>query len=140
MKGKLKNKINAFYEPARLQLGCASLLLGGYMALTIAANVVAMPLVAGFNGIERLAGGKKHVHEVKMIEKGTFVGHNIYAHYGTFLTSQGDTLTLYDSADIPSGKLFGSSRVLRAEVGGRYKVTSLEGPISNKLIKLEDLK
>jgi len=138
--GKLtfKEKLKIDVERAKDGLGCAFVLGSLYLGLTIAVNLVALPVAIGFNGLERLVGAEKKQSTVTLVDKGST---NLYnggpVYWGTFEEENGKRTTLYDGIDILSGKLFSNTKIPRAKVGKSYELTSLEGPISNTVIDLD---
>lgn len=133
-KEKIKSKtIDAITSP----LGVISTL---YVAGTIAVNMVAMPLFTAYNGVERMVGGEVKTENVELINKEFIQGYNSGFYFGDFVTADNDTLRLSDESDILSGKFWPNTQLRRAEVGENYEMTFLEGPLSNKLIRLKEPK
>lgn len=105
---------------------------------TIALNAVAIPFLAGYNGLERAVGGQVKHETARLEEKGeTPMINGGFMRWGKFAFESGRVETLYDTCDIVSGKFLPNRQIAGARVGESYKVTSLEGPLSYKLITLE---
>jgi hypothetical protein len=135
---KFKEKFKGSIERTKDRLGCVLGLGAFYLGLTIAVNAVAFPFAIGFNGLERLIGADKKQTTAILVDKGYTDLHSwgrIY--WGIFEKENGEKTTLYDNFDILSGKFSVNTKLPKAEVGESYELTSLEGPMSNKVIDLD---
>src|SRR3989344_4213486 len=112
-----------------------------YLGATLAVNTIAMPIILGVNGLERLVGGEEQHRTATLVQKGVYPllnGGEIA--YGKFRADDGQEVILTDVCDFPSYKFLPNGKIPRADIGNRYDVTSLEGPISNKVIDLKEAK
>lgn len=121
-------------------LGFYSGLLGAYLAATVALNVAVTPFVLGMNGLERAIGAEKRERIATLLDKGIYEGHSVKICWGKFKTDNNEVVTLTDGPDIPTGKLFSNTELCWAKKGDSYKVESLEGPISNKVLNIKKIK
>ena len=135
----IRQKLRDFYDDMAPKLECAGAITAAYLGLTLAVNAVAIPVVAGFNGIERLVGAKENTYEARLVNKGTIKLHNGgYLLFGDFVSPKADTVRLYDNSDIFEGKIFANTRLDKAQIDKNYRIKSLEGPISNKILNLSE--
>jgi hypothetical protein len=109
-----------------------------YLGATLAVNAVAVPTIAAVNGLERAVGAKKHEGTARLVDKGHYSSPNAEIDWGKFVFSDGRETALYDICDFPSEKFLPSGDLRNADLGKTYQVTSLEGPISYKLISLKE--
>ena len=110
-----------------------------YAGAVLAVNTAAMPLILGYNGLERAVGGKETNIIATLIEKKAYRSPNIEVSYGKFRTGDGREVILYDSCDFPSYKFLPNCQIQKAEIGRKYDITSLEGPISHKMLHMKQV-
>jgi hypothetical protein len=115
--------------------------LAGVVALYTGLYVVQLPIIAGCNHAERLIGAEEKVYSARLVDRGT--SHMLQIHgemaWGEFETSDGQKRKLYDVCDIPSGKFISNIGLGGARVGEEYIVSSLEGPLSHKVLSVRDV-
>ncbi len=121
-------------------LGFLGSVAGAYLAATLALNIITTPILAGFNGLERAVGAERKQTTATLLEKGVYEWHGINICWGKFKTDSGEVNTLTDSADILTGKFLPNTKLCKARIGDSYRVNSLEGPISNKVLNLQKIK
>ena len=140
IKQEVIRQLRAVKDGAKSFLACSAIILVPYTALTLAVNAVVIPALAGYNGIERLVGGETKHTTAKLVNKGEYNlpsnGGVIY--WGEFQAALDEKpKRLVDTADIVTGKFLPNWQLRDAKVGQEYQVTSLEGPISDKLLELK---
>ena len=125
----------------------------GSKAGRAAGNCLALALVAGtligvnyvgtaaYNGIERAVGAKTKTENMVLERKDyqEFVMGSAYGafNYGTFRDANGNKTILTDSVDLLSGKFSANKYLSEAQTGMTYKVTSLEGALSAKILNMQ---
>ncbi|MEK6898884.1 MAG: hypothetical protein AABW79_02185 [Nanoarchaeota archaeon] len=127
-------------ELQRVKDGASAFLSLGalYLGATLALNAVALPIIAAYNGLERVVGAQERQGTARLIDRGSWPMENGGSiGWGKFAYEDGRVATLADVCDIPSWKFLPNTQLRGAQVGKTYKITSLEGPLSYKLITLE---
>jgi hypothetical protein len=111
-----------------------------YVGATVAVNVVATPILLGFNGLERALGAERTQTPAVLIDRGVYnMPSGSQISWGEFRTDDGSTFKLDDSYDFLAGKFLPNGNIGSADLGGRYLVDSLQGPLSNKVIDLDPI-
>ena len=117
----------------------AGLIFGAaYTGLTIAVNIALLPFEAAWNGLERAVGEVK-TENLTLEESKKVWSHDTEIYMGTFSNTNGVKRKLIDSYDIPAGKFFANSQLRKAVTGKTYRVTSLEGPLSCKILAMNEI-
>ena len=138
---KFKDKFGKRIESIKDSLGNTLLIGSLYLGLTLAVNAIALPVAVGFNSLERLVGADKKQTTAALVDKGyTKLHSGNMVYWGIFEKENGEKTKLYDNFDILSGKLSANTELPKAEIGKSYELTSLEGPISNKILNLDSEK
>jgi len=133
MKNTYKQNVKKACTKVASVLAVPTILLTAFVGL----NAVMIPFELAFNGLERAIGAKKNQINATLIKKGNIKTPRSNTYWADFVTTDSDTIRLYDTPDVPSGKIFANTQVIKAKTGQNYEITYLDGPLSKKIIDIK---